>query len=108
MAHQSVRTPVARLFIQNHFKVLKLVICISISVTLLISINIKNDTKSSQPSIYYYNASSDTLLRTLTNMNAAKIDTNVIWAQFDATEDLENGRLYDPMTGIDFRIFSVL
>lgn len=77
-------------------------------MTLLISINIKNNTKSSQPSIYYYNASSDTLLRTPTNMNAAKIDTNVIWAQFDATEDLENGRLYDPMTGIDFRIFSVL
>ena len=76
-------------------------------MTLLISINIKNNEKSSRPSIYYYNASSVALHIAPTNRNAAKIDTNVIWAQFDTAEDLENGRLYDPMTGIDLRIFSV-
>ena len=77
-------------------------------MTLLILINIKNNTKSSQPSIYYYNASSVTLHRTPTIGNAAKIDTNVIWAQFDATEDLEGSRMYDPMTGMDSLILSVL
>ena len=40
MAHQSVRTPFARLFIQNNFKVIKLFIFIWISVTLLILIKI--------------------------------------------------------------------
>ena len=76
-------------------------------MTLLVSINIKNNAKSCRPSIYNYNASSVTLHRTPTNKNAAKKDKNIIWAQFDTTDDLENGRLYDPMTGMDLRIFSV-
>ena len=104
MAHQSVRTPFARLFIQNNFKVIKLFIFIWISVTLLILINIKNNTKSSLPSIYYYSASSVALHRTPTNRNSAKIDPNLILAQFDTTED---GTLYDSSTGNKFRIFSV-
>ena len=73
-------------------------------MTLLILINIKFNTKSSRPSIYYYNAANIALHRTPTNKNSAKIDPNLILAQFDTTED---GTLYDPSTGNNFRIFSV-
>ena len=57
--------------------------------------------KSFRPSIYYYNASSVTVHRAPTNRNAENIHTNFFLTQFDTTEDLEDGRLYGPMTGID-------
>ena len=70
-------------------------------MTLLILINFKNNAKSSRPSLYYYNALSVALHRTPTNRNSAKIDPNLILAQFDTNED---GTLYEPSTGNNFRI----